>query len=962
MSDSSFDKRKVCSCSSQTPERRKQQPKQAGQLSPFLKPNSQSSSSSKLKKRYKYIIDNDTHELETDNNDNFFEGYSMGFQDAKKKNKRSSVVRTTSLKNGGMRPLTQSPILSSEHSLPAANASASNITAARKNSSTFSPRLHAIVQELVDRENHRDTRAVQELQEELIEEISEEDEEDVVCDSSSVFSSESFTLRERQDAINITHPFGIRIWKPALYKKNRSVQKYAEGDIHSRHGKDISWLVYVGNVLWTLTFGLILFLACTTSALSCLILFWSPSAQLYGITLLSVGKYLLFPFGICVQLYQDENYSREDSNVGHSYEEYALWQERDNRRLFFGPMNSSVDAINCDSNVENSNNSNSSSFSNDLRRKRRLFGRGEWNLGRIIFYFWYYALIMPLLYITSLAAWFGVFSIPVAKVTSTIASHLRQHPLALSFKPASKLENLSNTEYNASILLCTYRAFGIRYYKYTIDGTNIFLINLMFPVFFVIFDYYILSKLLHLDYFFTSNYFIFIFSLVAVIPLAYFIGQAVASISAQTSMGMGATINAFFSTIVEVFLYTVALDQGKGDLVEGSIVGSIFAGILLLPGLSMCAGAVKRKTQRYNPNSAGVSSTMLLFAIIGAFAPTIFYHIYGSYELKCVPCENKDLLESISNCNRCHFDNTPLTTGPFYSDILQPFSYWCSLLLFVSYCIGLWFSLRTHAALIWASQSNTNDPVHTKVMVSEEHTINSTSSPKKTDKKIFSQNSLVEPPPLSLPLPVSTAVVEPLAKSTDGHDAPNWSRNKSTVILLGATILYAIIAEILVDTVDVVLNGSEISEKFLGITLFALVPNTTEFLNAISFAMHGNVSLSMEIGSAYALQVCLLQIPALVLYSIWMGPVGLDITDYMFTLIFPSWDLFMVISCVFVFSYIYAEGKSNYFKGSILLLSYLVVMLGFYYSSNNNFTGTIDSYKTMASISGNKLQFFQQHT
>ena len=27
-----------------------------------------------------------------------------------------------------------------------------------------------------------------------------------------------------------------------------------------------------------------------------------------------------------------------------------------------------------------------------------------------------------------------------------------------------------------------------------------------------------------------------------------------------------------------------------------------------------------------------------------------------------------------------------------------------------------------------------------------------------------------------------------------GHDAPNWSRTKSSMILLGATILYAIIA------------------------------------------------------------------------------------------------------------------------------------------------------------------------
>lgn len=63
-----------------------------------------------------------------------------------------------------------------------------------------------------------------------------------------------------------------------------------------------------------------------------------------------------------------------------------------------------------------------------------------------------------------------------------------------------------------------------------------------------------------------------------------------------------------------------------------------------------------------------------------------------------------------------------------------------------------------------------------------------------------------------------------------GHDAPNWSKAKSSIILLGATVLYAIIAEILVDTVDVVLENFEIDEKFLGITLFALVPNTTEFL------------------------------------------------------------------------------------------------------------------------------------
>lgn len=94
-------------------------------------------------------------------------------------------------------------------------------------------------------------------------------------------------------------------------------------------------------------------------------------------------------------------------------------------------------------------------------------------------------------------------------------------------------------------------------------------------------------------------------------------------------MGVGAAINAFFSTVVEVYLYCVALNEGKSRLVEGSLIGTVFAGVLFLPGLSMCFGAVKRKTQRVNVKSAGATSTMLLFAIIAVFGPTLLYQIYG---------------------------------------------------------------------------------------------------------------------------------------------------------------------------------------------------------------------------------------------------------------------------------------------------------------------------------------------
>lgn len=113
--------------------------------------------------------------------------------------------------------------------------------------------------------------------------------------------------------------------------------------------------------------------------------------------------------------------------------------------------------------------------------------------------------------------------------------------------------------------------------------------------------------------------------------------------------------------------------------------------------------------------------------------------------------------------------------------------------------------------------------------------------------------------------------------------------------------------------------------------------------------MNGNIALSMEIGSAYALQVCLLQIPCLVLFSaLYPGiPEGGEAGSYTFSLLFPQWDMVTVILCVFLLSYVYSEGKSNYFKGSILILTYLVVMIGYFFSGYTSDVMGIERFDVM---------------
>lgn len=486
-----------------------------------------------------------------------------------------------------------------------------------------------------------DTIRAEEEEDEGIENGGEDDDADLS-------DAESFTLKDRQEAINETHPFGIRIWKPALYKKNRSVQKTAEGDIHSTPGGYVSpWLVLF-NFLWTLVFGWWLAAIAAAGALVCFLLGSVDGSTAYGKTLWGLAKYVLYPFGKYVKLIQEEAYLDEDEGEGRSISEYEQWQSGDieEGRLFFGPSsgrslvgrhrNSIDSADETQSLLGRPSRGSNADSAHGVGNKRRLFGRGKWSVGRVAFFIIFYGLLTPTLFLVSGICWLIVFTIPMGRVTYLLFDHLRRHPLALSFHSDVGYIRRDG-EPNSSILLCTYRAVGMKYWKYTVDGTNIFFINLLGVVAFVIFDYFVLVEYLELDNAFTNQFMVFTLALFSIIPLAYFIGQAVASISAQSSMGVGATINAFFSTVVEVFLYCVALKQGKAALVEGSIIGSIFAGVLFLPGLSMCFGALKRKTQRFNVKSAGVTSTMLLFAVIAVFGPTLFYQIYGSVSLAFLP-------------------------------------------------------------------------------------------------------------------------------------------------------------------------------------------------------------------------------------------------------------------------------------------------------------------------------------
>ena len=122
----------------------------------------------------------------------------------------------------------------------------------------------------------------------------------------------------------------------------------------------------------------------------------------------------------------------------------------------------------------------------------------------------------------------------------------------------------------------------------------------------------------------------FILSCLSIIPLAGLIGEGTEEISFYSGPKIGGFLNGTFGNATELIISFFALKQGLFDVVKSSIAGAVIGNVLLVIGASMLAGGLKYKTQKFNIKVTEVSSSMLLFAVLGLFIPAIFTHTVRS--------------------------------------------------------------------------------------------------------------------------------------------------------------------------------------------------------------------------------------------------------------------------------------------------------------------------------------------
>eukprot|EP00834_Sanchytrium_tribonematis_P005868 NODE_387_length_8274_cov_0.737125.p2 type:complete len:641 gc:universal NODE_387_length_8274_cov_0.737125:359-2281(+) len=607
-------------------------------------------------------------------------------------------------------------------------------------------------------------------------------------------------IKIKQENLNASHLFGTKPWKSALYKKARSITKVADDNVLGidSPGSNIfrekfKWknLVYLFIVGWWM--GLIY------GFISSILMLLSFGKSPYIPLTIKLMKYNFWPFRYRIERHLIGTMSTSDL-------------EGDNVSLLYGHVITSTWDSMC------------------------------YTILICLFAYPFHAFFWLLSYLS-------VYYIPIAKLSSKLMRNLLNQPLMLEISrlhesdPSRLLSNSDNLlQYSPQqgrdsgkmLLASIHIAADVKYFKYTVDGVNIIFINMIPVVLFTIFNGYYLAPQSDYKHGLNSRQSIFYLCLSSSIPLSYFLGLGVASISAQSSFGLAAIVNASFGSIIEILLYCIALTQKKGRIVEGSFIGSFLAVLVLLPGLSMVFGGLKYKELKFNAKSTGVTTTMLIMSIITIFTPTIFNMAYGQSKF-----------------------------GYFYFNYIRPLTWICIAVMPTAYVMGLIFTLKTHVKHIYeVGYTATVDHENRNETVIPQVTLTPTESDDGNTVD-SDQNDQV----LSVPQSRSRARSTSVSVHMDLHDAPNWSIPKSLAVIVICTVLFSFVAELLVDCVDVVLQGTQLSEKFIGVTLFALVPSVPEFVNAIAFALQGHVDLSLEIGLAYTVQVALLQIPCVVLFS-----------------------------------------------------------------------------------------------
>ncbi|KAF9281121.1 hypothetical protein BGZ68_006832 [Mortierella alpina] len=321
---------------------------------------------------------------------------------------------------------------------------------------------------------------------------------------------------------------------------------------------------------------------------------------------------------------------------------------------------------------------------------------------------------------------------------------------------------------------------------------------------------------------------VFMLNFVAIIPLAKLLGYATEELAMRLGENLGALLNASFGNAVELILAIFALKEGKIDVVQASVLGSVLSNLLLVLGFCFVCGGYKYTSQTFNQTAAQTSASLLSLSCMSLLIPAAFMATAKG-------------LDQTAN--------------------IQHLSYGTSIVLLIVYVLYLFFQLKTHTHLYASANEEEEEPV--------------------------------------LPL---------------------WL---GLVLLLVVTLAVAVCAETLVGSIEGLSESWNISPTFIGLILLPIVGNAAEHVTAVSVAMKNKMDLAIGVAIGSSMQIALFVTPLMVIIG-W-------IIGQPMTLFFHTFETCVLFVSILIVNYLIQDGESNWLEGVMLLSTYVIIAIAFYY-------------------------------
>jgi Ca2+:H+ antiporter len=142
-------------------------------------------------------------------------------------------------------------------------------------------------------------------------------------------------------------------------------------------------------------------------------------------------------------------------------------------------------------------------------------------------------------------------------------------------------------------------------------------------------------------------------------------------------------------------------------------------------------------------------------------------------------------------------------------------------------------------------------------------------------------------------------------------------------ILFIVTIGVAIESELLVDSLESATESLGLPALFTGVIFLPIIGNAAEHATAVTVAMKDKMDLSVSVALGSSLQIALFVAPVLVIAG-WLIGQPMDLN-------FNPFELVAVAVSVLIANSISSDGNSNWLEGVLLLATYAVIGLAFFF-------------------------------